>query len=314
MEQTIDVSRPRGEGERPGFAATLQAWDLGGISIASMAMPGEGYTRSWNGVRQPAVDHWSLMMPVRDAMGNAYQKRQMAVSSLGRPFTGSSSDTQVVSVFVARDMFRDTPEVFDTVKAPIGNHGLQGLCIDFVLSLQRHLQEGHNADPDALGHALRAMLLVGLSPSRERFVAAKPAVEAVALSRIQGYIAANLRSPALCASDICRAFCVSRSSLYRLFDELEGVGGYIRGQRMEAVRRALEAGDPRPINVIASDFGFLDASGFSRAFKVYFGCAPSDVRAAGRAGRPPLLSLPRPGAFDAFLGNLGAGERPKFSL
>ncbi|MCX5580270.1 AraC family transcriptional regulator [Kaistia terrae] len=314
MEQTIDVSRPRDEGEKPGFAATLQAWDVGGISIASMTMPGQGHTRTWSNVQRPAADHWSLMMPIRDAIGNAYQSRQMAVSSLGRSFMGSGADTHVVSMFVPRDIFRETPGVLDAVKAPIEGHGVQGLLIDFVLTLQTRLQEGLHADPVALRDALKAMMLLGLSPSRERLELARPTVDAILLARIQEYIAANVTSPALSTSDLCRAFHISRSSLYRLFDGLGGVDAYLRGQRVEAVRHALEAGDPRPISVIASGFGFHDASTFSRTFKFHFGCTPSDVRGAEGSGGPSLVALRRLGRFDAFLGTLGTDERLKSSL
>ena len=80
---------------------------------------------------------------------------------------------------------------------------------------------------------------------------------------------------------------ISRSQLYRLFERAGGVAHYIQRQRLLRICSLLS--DPenqRPIAALAADFCFEDASGFSRAFRQEFGCSPSDVRSAAKAGIP----------------------------
>ena len=49
---------------------------------------------------------------------------------------------------------------------------------------------------------------------------------------------------------------------------------------------------------IAEEFGFYDASAFSRAFRNAFGASPSEVRAAGAQARRPRQLVPRPSLMD----------------
>jgi AraC-like DNA-binding protein len=78
---------------------------------------------------------------------------------------------------------------------------------------------------------------------------------------------------------------MSRSNLYRLFEDTGGLARYIQRERLLEARVVLS--DPaatQSISAIAEDFCFADASGFSRSFKREFGYSPSEVRSAALAG------------------------------
>jgi AraC-like DNA-binding protein len=78
---------------------------------------------------------------------------------------------------------------------------------------------------------------------------------------------------------------MSRSNLYRLFENTGGVARYIQRERLVEAHAVLS--DPataKSISAIAEDLCFADASSFSRAFKREFGLSPGEVRAAAVAG------------------------------
>ena len=86
---------------------------------------------------------------------------------------------------------------------------------------------------------------------------------------------------------------MSRSNLYRLFEDTGGVARYIQRERLFEARAILS--DPsttRSISVISEDLCFADSSSFSRAFKREFGYAPSEARHAA-ISRPELGVTPK---------------------
>jgi AraC-like DNA-binding protein len=93
----------------------------------------------------------------------------------------------------------------------------------------------------------------------------------------------GLGSPAQTIANLCRRLGMSRSSLHRLFEAEGGVQAYIRGRRLEAVRRALL--DPaciEPIHALAERFGFSDGPHLSRLFRARYRLSPSDFRGRAR--------------------------------
>jgi transcriptional regulator GlxA family with amidase domain len=60
---------------------------------------------------------------------------------------------------------------------------------------------------------------------------------------------------------------MSRSNLYRVFEDGVGVAGYIQRERLLEARAACPTVSARLIAAIAKDSCFADASSFSRGFK-----------------------------------------------
>ena len=88
---------------------------------------------------------------------------------------------------------------------------------------------------------------------------------------------------------------MSRSNLYRLFEDTGGVARYIRRERLLEARAVLtDPASTQSISSIADDLCFADASSFSRAFKREFGHSPGELRSAALAGLAPPATTRRP--------------------
>ncbi|ODT19526.1 MAG: hypothetical protein ABS35_21460 [Kaistia sp. SCN 65-12] len=298
MEAVIDVSRSADADPAAGFPASLAAWDLGGLGLVSMRMPGIGHERRWSNVARPAADHWSILLPVSDGRNRPHARRQLHLSALDRPFSGSGSDTYVISCFIPRDLFGTTAAHVDPRRERLGDEGVAGLLIDLLLSLRLRLQEGLVADPAGVQRAILALFAGAFAPSRDALAPTRGMIDVLRQERILRHIRANLGSARLGVDEICRTFQLSRSGLYRMFEGLGGVEATIQRERIDAARRALRGGDTRRIHRIAEAFGFPDPSIFSRAFRRHVGCSPSEIR-EGASSRAPKL-----GPLDAFLAGL----------
>lgn len=83
---------------------------------------------------------------------------------------------------------------------------------------------------------------------------------------------------------------VSRSELYRAFEDMGGVARFIWRRRIEAARDALaDPADLRRIGEIAFQMGFSSEAHFSRLFRQAFGITPSEAR---RRAREPRADAP----------------------
>lgn len=99
---------------------------------------------------------------------------------------------------------------------------------------------------------------------------------------IAAYINRNLASPRLDADLLAASFGLSRSALYRLFEHVGGVAGFIRRRRLQKVHQEITtpAFADRGIAEIARRWSFRDIGAFGRAFRAVYGAGPSEVRDA----------------------------------
>lgn len=101
------------------------------------------------------------------------------------------------------------------------------------------------------------------------------------LLQIQAFIDCHLDDPELDPQQIAAANFISTRYLHRLFrDEEITVAGYLRQARLVRCRRDLS--DPLlahlPVSAIASRWGFLNSSHFSRLFRQVVGVSPTEYR------------------------------------
>ena len=181
---------------------------------------------------------------------------------------------------------------------------LHGLAIppSTAALLREHLRQiWRHADRLPIDQGIRlagtVMDLLAVAVAQERGGRATPeAVAGAAMARARAEIEARLGSATLTVATLCRALGMSRSALYRLFEDEGGVHAYIRQRRLESVAAALgESTERDRIADIAERWGFCDAAYLGRLFRERFGMTPSDYRAFTRS-RPALRTNETPRA------------------
>ena len=113
----------------------------------------------------------------------------------------------------------------------------------------------------------------------------------------------HLRTPTFRPSILCRLVGISRSNLYRPFEDAGGVARYIQRERLlEAHAVLADPANTQSISSIAEDLCFADASSLSRAFKREFGHSPGEVRSPALAwlASPAMLLGGLPSQGDDF--------------
>ena len=107
--------------------------------------------------------------------------------------------------------------------------------------------------------------------------------------RIRGYVALNLRDPALSVEHIAHALNCSKRHLHNAFaNDEDTLACHILHLRLAACMRELQLTGPqaRAITDIALAWGFSNLSHFSRVFREHAGCSPSEFRQSAVTGSP----------------------------
>jgi AraC-like DNA-binding protein len=131
--------------------------------------------------------------------------------------------------------------------------------------------------------------LAALCAAASRQSSELPVAPHDSLAVICRYIESNLGARDLGVDKLVRTFGLSRASVYRLFEPLEGVATYIRSRRLErAYQEICAAGlDNRRIAPIAYRVGFRSMAAFNRAYQQAYACTPRETRARRAAGLRP---------------------------
>lgn len=96
------------------------------------------------------------------------------------------------------------------------------------------------------------------------------------IDKAMAYIDRNIENPNLTPAHLEEHLRLSRSSLYRLFEPLGGVGAFILRRRLDRGMKALLTGiaSKPSLRKIADSYGCRSEAHFSRAFRSRFGIAP----------------------------------------
>jgi AraC-like DNA-binding protein len=114
------------------------------------------------------------------------------------------------------------------------------------------------------------------------------------LAVVKGFIDQSLALESLDATLIGRQFCMSRSSVYRLFESEGGLANYIRRCRLMQAFSLLVSPPVqgrRRILDVAVECGFSSDMVFTRAFRKMFSLTPSAVRSMAELQGPEFDDL-----------------------
>ncbi|TYR29548.1 helix-turn-helix domain-containing protein [Mesorhizobium microcysteis] len=293
----FDLSEP--DTTAVGFRGSHSVWDIGSLIFSHVSTEEVDFAGLAGHHRREPLDHWLFTLllsgnSVTNAGGTQFRGEAETVQmhALGRAFEGRVSNSEILMLFVPRDLCRDEVQALDAAAFSRLDSGMARIFADYMVSLVQQLPQLDVTEMTELVAATRAMLLASVEPSLQRLEEADNSIAYLQLERARRYIQLHLQNPTLDAQMLLQALGLSRSRLYRLFETADGVMHYIQRRRLAAAHAALaDPTDVRRILDIAECYCFGDAAQFSRAFRREFGYSPSDVRADAShrlpgAGRP----------------------------
>jgi AraC-like DNA-binding protein len=291
------------------FSGSHRVWDLGSLIFSRVRTDELDFAGLAGRSRRDPLDHWMLTLLLDGRSMTTVGSTQLVgnpgavqMHQLGHAFEGTISRSQLLMLFVPRDLCSDAAHVLDAAAFSRLDGGMGRMFADYMISLAARLPLLDTSDLPELIAATRAMVLACVPPSSAQHLEeAGNTISCLLLERARRYIRANLCNPELDAEGILQDLGISRSRLYRLFETSGGVMRYVQRRRLKAAHEALtHPDDHRRILDIAENYCFGDAAEFSRAFRREFGYSPSDARAgiahgAGGRTRAETASAPTQG-------------------
>ncbi len=127
-------------------------------------------------------------------------------------------------------------------------------------------------------HALDLMASAVLLACDSRLT--EQSAQALARQQVLAFVRSHYTAPDLTTEQIARACAVSRRTLYRLFEDVEGgVAAMVRRRRIGTARALLRTDRTRSLESIAAASGFASDRHFYRVFKQQTGMTPGEYRA-----------------------------------
>ncbi|WP_449409812.1 helix-turn-helix domain-containing protein [Methylobacterium komagatae] len=282
----------------------MVSYHLGDLLVGDVIAPAHTLDRTDEMIEQQGLDHILLQFYrrgqsiVETATGtNHVLETQCVVFDLAQPVHIVAAPVDATNLVIPRALLEDQGCKLD---------GLHGQAFD------------HDGDP--FGRLLHTFLanLVACGDLLHQHEAASTARAIVQLAgtylrgrhavlgnanlnasiRVRRLIEQSLHDPNLTPSVIAVRSGMSRSALYRLFDESGGVVAYIRDRRLMRAMRILVRGcpgDSKRVKKLAYEVGFSDERIFQRAFRRRFGFVPSETTSLrfGDSGREEGVSVLR---------------------
>jgi len=277
------------------FDAKLQLWALGSFAMSRTTSPSVQMTRTKNHLKHDPVDHWVLSCCTHSGH-ITFTAGILTEVPAGVPFLWSLGQT------AATEFTHERTHLERTQNTPLGL-----LLGDYMITLERHLEELTEADVPRLRDAVAAMVGAAVAPTTERVAVARPQIDLGRMERVRQVVRLHLRTPTLRPATLCRLVGMSRSNLYRLLEAQGGIAQYIQHQRLLAAHSVLgNPGNRQSITSVAEELCFADVSSFSRAFRREFGYSPSDARQAAISGLP-VVPPGRPPSREADFADLLRG-------
>lgn len=232
----LDISA--NEGDQRRFYSATKVWDIGGILLSRSVACATHVTRGKLNISRTPIDHWVISYNRRGTTSIATDKALLEVPpatpflwSLGDKSSSHRSDVDRIQLMVPRDMFRDVAPMFDARRGATLDTPLGKLLGDYMLFLESSLDTVPESDVARLAGAIRSMIAACIAPSGERMEIAAAQIEHGRRERVRRIIHLNLRSRTLSPAMLCKHAGISRSQLYRLFQNSGGVLHYIQRER-----------------------------------------------------------------------------------
>lgn len=308
--------------------AALSAWSTGRITISEAGTGSIRLIRSFDAIARSGLDLIAVrlvtsgdLVVVRDGVETAVGPGGIVFIDMLQPLElrATAADVMAGDVTLWAPRARLSSSLVDertvhalAISAGCPSASLIGACLQ---SLAGQAGGMTVRELDSLAEGVVALITRVLPIELERRPKFRGDIDSrgdqalASLVSVRRFIDQNLPSQELNPEMIAGTFGLSRASLYRMFEPLDGVIAYVRKQRLH--RAFLDIVTPglsdRKIETIAHRWGFESAATFTRAFKAAYGVSPVKARIAARDG---IAARPNEGAKAQLITLLGGRAAP----
>jgi len=308
----FDVARIGGP-RSTSFEAKVDAYQIGNLVVTDSRQGEQAYSLPPKRTRMTGVDLFQVGFYRSggyrgDANGRSIAGKpgDVQVLDLAQPMHSVEPASDMVCVFLPREILQGRIGDTDGLHGVDLRGGMGPVLADYLDLLADRLSLIPETDGDEAANETIDIIAACLRPTAKATGEARSAIRKVVLWRAKRLIEINLRSPRLTPEFLCRILGLSRRSLYRLFEPLDGVHQYILRRRLSHIMDALnDENDTQRIADLAARYGFTCQETFWRAFRRQFGITPGEARARAASGQrndPPYTGI----GFDQWLKELHA--------
>jgi AraC-like DNA-binding protein len=290
------------------FSAATEVYCLPDVTVSKVTSTATRLTRTVRTIAGSATDevlvlcytagHYTFRIGDSE---HRVEPGEVAFFDLSQEMVIEAPSVENVSLVISRRRLETMIPMLDTAHGFVVPQG--ALARVLVGTVQQVLAAGASTRPTEAGPIADALiLLVGacLELASQPKTTSGVATGAVSLAMLKGAIEQRLTDPDFGPQTLLDEFRITRSSLYRAFEPLGGVGAYISERRLRhAFRRMTDTSQTElRLSQLAFDLGFAHASAFTRSFKARFGLTPKEIRTlAVRPGGEEVPFVLSPAVF-----------------
>ncbi|MFE2971202.1 helix-turn-helix domain-containing protein [Streptomyces sp. NPDC059340] len=293
------------------YWAEYRLMELGPVTVWPSSFLPTRYRRSGKMVRRsdPELYHLTLLLDGGLALEHAgrtdtFGPRDLHMVDGSRPYDLRPLDDQDrravkgVGVDFPKALLPLPPHLVRELlgRGLSGREGTGALLTEFLVGLDRQAETLQPSDAPRLGTVVLDLVSAWFAHVLDaEAVLPQETRQRATAQRIQAFIRQNLHDPELTPPAIAAAHHISRSYLYRIFQQQsqgETVAAWIRRRRLESARRDLADSALRttPIHAVAARWGFPRPSEFTRAFRTAYGLSPKEYRLQALSEQEQMLS------------------------
>ncbi|MEM9913491.1 MAG: AraC family transcriptional regulator [Planctomycetota bacterium] len=276
-------------GLQPVFRAGFTGFMVDGLVFSRNYFSPSTYQRSEAHLRGSDQDYITLHLPLsgieRGHLGDqshVMTPSRITLADWAHPFSTVSETVDKLGVVIPRArvpkavlLYKRRPAIHWELDTPTGRLLAGAMTSIWEQLPQVSLAEGHQLTEAMLG-LLDGMIGAAFGDySSAQGEHATPHL----LAAMKAYLIRHHDDPQLGSDRLAQAFGCSRATVYRLFNEENGVKAYLRRQRLQRCFEAIKSGrkPSQDIALFWSRYGFNSSSHFRRAFRDAYGLTPREL-------------------------------------
>lgn len=185
----------------------------------------------------------------------------------------------------AYSMYLNRTRLTNDVPAGMSLHGfvfkespLTSILKDTIQTVSSAMQRADDDEILVMFEALYQLTVDAITIQKVRDLNSDAIHDQSVVQAVNHYIERHYGDPDLSVEMIGKAVGVSRTKLYRIFQNLDSPQSIIRGVRLKKAAKALREGHGQNIDRLAYQVGFSHRQTFSRMFQREYGMTPTEYR------------------------------------